>query len=300
VFDAADQLEGVADMLRTVLGSRASFELKIDQRPLPVEADANQFETALVNLVANARDAMEGKGSLTICLAKAGATALDGGGSANGAFATVSVSDTGCGIPAEQIDRIFEPFFTTKDIGRGTGLGLSQVYGFAQQSGGIVRVSSEVGVGTAITLLLPLSAKPVQPHEGNSSASGDARERWNILVVEDNPEVGEFSTQLLGDLGYRTVLAGNAEEALELIDQDPKRFDIVLSDVVMPGLDGVSLGKEIRRRYPGLPFVLNSGYSHILADDQDHGFELLHKPYSVEDLARMLRRAMAGRDNRLP
>jgi PAS domain S-box-containing protein len=300
VFDVADQLEGVADMLGTVLGSRASFELKIDQRPLPVEADANQFETALVNLVANARDAMEGKGSLTIHVARAGATALDGGGSANGAFATVSVSDTGCGIPAEQIDRIFEPFFTTKDVGRGTGLGLSQVYGFAQQSGGTVRVSSEVGVGTAITLLLPLSAKPVQPHEGNSPATGDMRERWNILVVEDNPEVGEFSTQLLGDLGYRTVLAGNAEEALELIDQDPKRFDIVLSDVVMPGLDGVSLGKEIRRRHPGLPFVLNSGYSHILADDQDHGFELLHKPYSAEDLARMLRRAMAGRDNRVP
>jgi CheY-like chemotaxis protein len=225
---------------------------------------------------------------------------LDAGRPAGPEFVTVSVSDTGCGIPADQIDRIFEPFFTTKDVGRGTGLGLSQVYGFAQQSGGMVRVESEVGRGTTITLQLPLTSKPMQPHQDNSSPSGDSKERWSILVVEDNLEVGEFSTQLLHDLGYRTVLARNAEQALELLEEDPERFDIVLSDVVMPGLDGVSLGKEIRRRHPGLPFVLNSGYSHVLADDENHGFDLLHKPYSAEDLARMLRRAMANRNNRAP
>jgi PAS domain S-box-containing protein len=300
VFDAADQLEGVADMLRTVLGSRAAFELRIAERPLPVEADANQFETALVNLVANARDAMDGWGSLNISVAKSRGDALDVGRPAGPEFVTVSVSDTGCGIPADQIDRIFEPFFTTKDVGRGTGLGLSQVYGFAQQSGGMVRVESEVGRGTTITLHLPLTSKPMQPHQDNSSPSGDSKERWSILVVEDNLEVGEFSTQLLHDLGYRTVLARNAEQALELLEENPERFDIVLSDVVMPGLDGVSLGKEIRRRHPGLPFVLNSGYSHVLADDESHGFDLLHKPYSAEDLARMLRRAMANRNNRAP
>ncbi len=208
---------------------------------------------------------------------------------------SVSVSDNGCGIPSDQIDRIFEPFFTTKDVGRGTGLGLSQVYGFAHQSGGTVRVDSEVGRGTTVTLHLPLSSKPVQPHQGNSVKPADAGERWSILVVEDNTEVGEFSTQLLHDLGYQTVLARNAEEALRLLDEDPQRFDIVLSDVVMPGVDGVALGKEIRRRLPHLPFVLNSGYSHVLADDGSHGFHLLHKPYSVEELSRVLRRAMANR-----
>jgi PAS domain S-box-containing protein len=298
VFDAADQLVRVADMLRTVLGSRISFELDIAEHPLPVEADANQFETALVNLVANARDAMDGKGSLTIRVTKSREAVLDGSGSAANEFVAVSVSDTGCGIPADRLDRIFEPFFTTKDVGRGTGLGLSQVYGFAQQSGGMVRVGSEVGAGTTITLQLPLSSRPIQPRQGSAYTSGDSQERWSILVVEDNPEVGEFSTQLLKDLGYQTVLARNAEEALKLLDEDPERFDIVLSDVVMPGLDGVSLGREIRRRLPGLPFVLNSGYSHILADDESHGFDLLHKPYSVEELSKVLRRAVANRASR--
>jgi PAS domain S-box-containing protein len=295
VFDAADQLTRVADMLKTVLGSAAAFELDIAERPLPVEADINQFETALVNLVANARDAMGRRGSLTIRAAKVQATALDAARYDVSEFVVVSVSDTGCGIAAEQIDRIFEPFFTTKEVGRGTGLGLSQVYGFAHQSGGTVRVESEVGRGTTITLHLPLSAKPVQANRGNSIHSPAAGERWKILVVEDNAEVGEFSTQLLQDLGYETVLAGNAQEALRLLDEDPQRFDIVLSDVVMPGIDGVALGEEIRKRRPDLPFVLNSGYSHVLADDGSHGFDLLHKPYSVEELSRVLRRAMANR-----
>ena len=298
VFDATDQLERVADMLKTVLGSSAGFELDVAEHPLPVEADANQFETALVNLVANARDAMDGSGSLTIRVTKSPASALDASRYAVNEFVTVLVSDTGCGIPPDQIDRIFEPFFTTKDVGRGTGLGLSQVYGFAHQSGGTVRVGSEVGRGTTITLYLPLSLKPVQPHQGNSFKSDDFGECWNILVVEDNAEVGEFSTQLLHDLGYRTVLASNAEEALKLLDENPQRFDIVLSDVVMPGVDGVALGKEIRRRAPDLPFVLNSGYSHVLADDGSHGFDLLHKPYSVEELSKVLRRAMANRKSR--
>jgi len=158
-----------------------------------------------------------------------------------------------------------------------------------------VRVESEPGRGTTLTLDLPLTSKPVQRPEGNAVKSTDSNERWNILVVEDNAEVGEFSTQLLQDLGYQTMLARNAEEALKLLDENPEQFDIVLSDVVMPGIDGVTLGKEVRRRVPGLPFVLNSGYSHVLADDGSHGFELIHKPYSVEELSKVLRRAIASR-----
>ena len=296
VFDIADQLDRIADMLKTVLGSSAAMHLDIAERPLPVEADVNQFETALVNLVANARDAMGGSGeSLTIRAARLRLDPLGASRHAVDEFVTVSVSDNGCGIPADQIDRIFEPFFTTKEIGRGTGLGLSQVYGFAHQSGGTVRVESEVGRGTTLTLQLPLSFKPVLAQRGHSGKSAAADERWSVLVVEDNAEVGEFSTQLLGDLGYQTVLARNAQEALNLLDEDAGRFDIVLSDVVMPGIDGVALGREVRRRLPHLPFVLNSGYSHVLADDESHGFELIHKPYSVEELSRVLRRAMANR-----
>ncbi|QDL98554.1 response regulator [Rhodopseudomonas palustris] len=293
VFDAAAHLEQIADMLRTALGSRAAFHLDITERPLPVEADPNQFDAALVNLVANARDAMDGHGRLTVSLIRSAPTPQETA-AGHGGFVAVSIADTGCGIPREQIERIFEPFFTTKDIGRGTGLGLSQVYGFVQQSGGSIHVDSDIGRGTTITLRLPLSDKPVQRRNGTGSDAVDGRQRGCILVVEDNTEVGEFSTQLLQDLGYQTVLASSGEQALALLGDNARRFDLVLSDVAMPGMDGVTLGREIKKRLPELPVVLNSGYAHMLAEE-DHGFELLHKPYSVEDLSKILRKAMAER-----
>jgi PAS domain S-box-containing protein len=295
VFDIASQLESVTDMLQTVLGSRIGLTLDIAERALAVEADANQFETAVVNLAANARDAMEGHGSLTVRLARSPGPAPTATKIATAEFVTVAVIDSGCGIPPDQIDRIFEPFFTTKEVGRGTGLGLSQVYGFVQQSGGKVTVESAVGVGTTITLYLPLSSKPIQPSKDGLVASAVSLARGQVLVVEDNAEVGEFSSQLLRDLGYQTVLASNAEEALQLIDKEPERFDVVFSDVVMPGLDGVTLGRHIRRHFPRIPFVLTSGFSHVLNGDGNHGFDLLQKPYSVEDLSRVLRRALAER-----
>ncbi len=295
VFDIAHRLQSITDMLRTALGSRIAFTLDIAEQPLVVEADANQFETAMVNLVANARDAMEGHGSLTVRLAGSPGAAPTATKAATGAFVTVAVIDSGCGIPPDQIDRIFEPFFTTKEVGRGTGLGLSQVYGFVQQSGGNVTVDSAVGVGTTITLHLPLSSKPIQPSKEGPVTSAISSARGQVLVVEDNAQVGEFSSQLLRDLGYQTVLASNAEEALQLIDKEPGRFDVVFSDVVMPGLDGLALGQHIRRRFPRISFVLTSGFSHVLNGDGNHGFDLLQKPYSVEDLSRVLRRALAER-----
>jgi PAS domain S-box-containing protein len=294
VFDAAAHIEHVSDMLKTALGSRAVFNLDIAaEQPLPVEADTNQFDAALVNLVANARDAMDGHGTLTVSVTRAAPTSQEAAAGRRG-FVEVSIADTGCGIPREQIERIFEPFFTTKDIGRGTGLGLSQVYGFVQQSGGSINVDSALGRGTTITLRLPLSDKPIQRRNGSASDALDGRQRGCILVVEDNAEVGEFSTQLLHDLGYQTVLASSGEQALALLGDNARRFDLVLSDVAMPGMDGVTLGREIKKRLPELPVVLNSGYAHMLADE-DHGFELLHKPYSVEDLSKTLRKAMAER-----
>ena len=296
VFDIASRLDSVTDMLQTVLGSHIAFTLDIVERPLAIEADANQFETVMVNLVANARDAMEGRGSLTVRLARSSGAGTPAK-TTTGAFATVAVTDSGCRIPADQIDRIFEPFFTTKDVGRGTGLGLSQVYGFVQQSGGKVTVDSAVGVGTTITLHLPLSSKPIQPSKDGPFTSALSQARGQILVVEDNAQIGEFSSQLLRDLGYQTVLASNAEEALQLIDQEPQGFDVVFSDVVMPGLDGVAFAQHIRRRFPHMPIVLTSGFSHVLNGDGNHGFDLLQKPYSVEDLSRALRRALRRPDS---
>jgi PAS domain S-box-containing protein len=295
VFDVTAQVEGIAEMLKTVLGSGIALELDVSEKPLTVEADASQFETALVNLVANARDASDGKGKVRIRLGHSDAAPAGTSNPGKNEFITVSVIDTGCGIPLEQIDRIFEPFFTTKDVGRGTGLGLSQVYGFAQQSRGTVTVESEVGRGTTFTIHLPRSSKAINAQQASDTAEHLPAAKGRVLVVEDNREVGEFSSQLLKELGYHATLAPNAEEALKLLDANGQKFDLVFSDVVMPGIDGVALGHEIRRRLPGLPIVLTSGYSYVLAEEGNYGFELLHKPYSAEDLSRTIRRAMATR-----
>ncbi len=293
VFDAAARVTGIGDMIRTVIGSRVALSIDAGCHDCFVEADLTQFETALVNVVVNARDAMEGEGRLSVVIDTVDALPpTRGHAGTRGAFVAVSVTDTGAGIAPEHLERIFEPFYTTKDIGKGTGLGLSQVFGFAKQSGGEIDVRSRVGEGTTFTLYLPradaarAAAAPIRDH---ARAEGQGR----VLVVEDNVQVGEFAAQLLDDLGYRTTLAPNAADALDLLEADAGAFDIVFSDVVMPGMGGVELGRRLRERWPALPVVLTSGYSHVLAEDARHGFPLLHKPYSVEDLARILGRTIA-------
>ncbi|MBP0493686.1 response regulator [Pararoseomonas indoligenes] len=203
----------------------------------------------------------------------------------------VSVTDSGSGIEPELLGRIFEPFFTTKEVGKGTGLGLSQVYGFAKQSGGELQVESKMGDGTTFTLYLPkVEPRPVvaRPPTGAEAGRPEAGRR-NVLLVEDNTQVGEFARQLLADLGYAATWAPNAQAALQLLHEDASRFDTVFSDIVMPGMNGVELGQEIRRRWPELRVVLTSGYSHVLATGGAQGFELLHKPYSIEALSKALR-----------
>jgi CheY-like chemotaxis protein len=278
-------------MLKSVLGSRVALEFDIADDSACIEADISQFETALVNLAANARDAMDAAGRMTIRVARPAGTIVD-----SPAYLAIAVSDTGCGIPADKLGQIFEPFFTTKQAGQGTGLGLSQVYGFVQQSGGKIAVQSDPGQGTVFTISLPISSKPAEPIEArNDTRNTNSRQRGCVLMVEDNPEVRVFSSQLLNEIGYETVLAASGEEALEILLQAPNRFDLVFSDIVMPGMGGVTLGEEIRRRFPGLPVVLTSGYSHVLATGGTHGFELLHKPYTVDGLSNVLRGAMLRR-----
>jgi CheY-like chemotaxis protein len=262
-----------------------------------VNADPSQFDTALVNMAVNARDAMHGEGRLTINIEPTSELpALRGHSAAVGDFVAVSLTDTGSGIAPDQLGRIFEPFFTTKSVGQGTGLGLSQVFGFAKQSGGDVQVRSEVGQGSTFTLYLPRVAAPAGENAARSAPEqlvdgGGAC----VLVVEDNPDVGAFATQALAELGYDTLLAPSGAAALAELEKDPSRFHVVFTDVVMPGMDGVELGQEIRRLHQNLPVLLTSGYSHILAQNGTHGFELLHKPYSIEQLSRMLRKASAWR-----
>lgn len=294
VFDVAATLDRVFDMLRTVLGATVKLTLDVSVRPAPVEADLSQFETAMVNLVANARDAMDGEGHLSISVSRP--DAVPGHPDAPGSFLQIAVADSGCGIPQDRVEQIFQPFFTTKDVGRGTGLGLSQVYGFVRQSGGEIAVETEVDVGTTLKIYLPRTNKSL---ERIAIVPAVSRQHGVVLVVEDNTEVGEFSAKLLEDLGYQTMFAPNAAVALELLEANPGRFDLVFSDVVMPGLNGVGLGQEVRRLYPGLPFVLTSGYSEIIARQGTQGFELLQKPYSMENLSHVLRRALtAGEGHR--
>ena len=299
VFDIGPQLGAVADMLDTVSGARIHVVTEVPDEPCLVKADLSQFETALVNMAVNARDAMDGEGSLTLRLTcSARLPAIRGHAGATGPFAAVSLTDTGSGIAPDQVARIFEPFFTTKEVGKGTGLGLSQVFGFAKQSGGDVDVDSTVGKGTTFTLYLP-EVEGISPRReakpdrgGDPLPTGDGQ---RVLVVEDNVEVGRFATQILEDIGYRTTWAANAEEALDKLGTDGSGFDAVFSDVVMPGMGGIEMAKVLRRRLPDLPVMLASGYSHVLAQEGAHGFELLQKPYSADQLGRILARVIPRR-----
>ena len=290
VFDVGRSVATISDMVSTLTGSRVRIVTDIPDEPCFINADPSQFDTALVNMAVNARDAMDGEGTLTITVHPVSVIPpIRSHPAVQGDFVAVCIEDTGSGIAPEQIEHIFEPFFTTKGVGQGTGLGLSQVFGFAKQSGGEVRVQSTVGKGTMFVLYLPRVEADVRPALAEPEPLVDGHGMC-VLVVEDNVDVGTFATQTLAELGYVTVWANNAEEALAELARDADRFDVVFSDVVMPGMNGIDLAHRIRRDHHDLPVLLASGYSHVLAQNGTYGFELLHKPYSVEQLSRLLRK----------
>jgi len=298
VFNVGSQVENVAQLLRPLVGGSVQIEIEIGDDDAYTIADLGQFETALLNLASNARDAMNGEGRLQIAVNKVAAIpALRTQPARAGDFIAVSITDTGCGIAPENIDAIFEPFFTTKEVGKGTGLGLSQAFGFAKQSGGEIVVTSTLGFGATFTIYLPQAAAPTDATENAAIRNEPATtgRGYRVLLVEDNDEVGAFSTELLEDLGYTVSRVADAAAALAILAQDEFAVDLVFSDVIMPGMNGVELAGTIRERYPGLPVVLTSGYSNVLAENAHHGFELIQKPYSVELLSRILRKAIAER-----
>ncbi|MEG0242654.1 response regulator [Pseudomonas sp. WS 5412] len=296
VFNVGQRVQNIGDMLETLTGARIHVRVQLPEQACYICADSSQFETALINIALNARDAMNGQGTLVLRLDRdQPLPCIRGHGGSGKPFVAISLADTGSGIASSTFERIFEPFFTTKEVGKGTGLGLSQVFGFAKQSGGNVDVASVLGQGTVFTLYLP----QVEPEtildnvvETPLELAPDAGRR-RILIVEDNLEVGRFANQILQDLGYQTVWATHAEEALEMIGPDARAFDGVFSDVVMPGIGGVALARELRRRRPDLPVVLTSGYSEELAKSGYDGFEFLAKPYSADQVSRVLAKAMA-------
>jgi PAS domain S-box-containing protein len=294
VFDVGERIADVSELLREMVGPKIRIETAVPLGDCHIEADLCQFETALMNLAINARDAMSGEGRLTIRATIVNEIpALRSHAATPGEFVAVSVQDTGAGMDAQTQARVFEPFFTTKEIGQGTGLGLSQVYGFVKQSGGSVEVISEPGAGATFVLYLP-RAKARAGAPAQKRADGPRRRRsqgapgLRALVVEDNEEVGEFCVSLMHDLGYRPVWARNAAEALSYMNSHRHDCDLIFSDVVMPGMSGIELAEEIRRSWPNMPILLTSGYSAILAEEGARGFPLLAKPYSAGDLEQAL------------
>jgi len=280
LIEVTARISGISEMLRTILGSRIRLVMDVDCDDCLIEADAAQFETVLVNLVINARDAMNGEGTLTIAVKREESAASE-------ESIVISISDTGHGIPADQLEHIFEPFFTTKEVGKGTGLGLSQVYGFIKQSDGEIEVKSREGGGTTFVLSLPSARGTPAPDPAAPAAPTATKADCRVLVVEDNQDVGEFAASLLAEFGFRPTLAATAREALERLEEQPEDFDLVFTDVVMPGMNGVDFARLVRQRWPRIPVILTSGYSEVLAEEAGHGFLLLHKPYSADDLARI-------------
>lgn len=295
-FDVRDSLEAVLEVVRSLTGSRIVVALSVPGAPCWVRADRNQFDTAIVNIAVNARDAMGGEGRIEIAVSTAeGIPAVGGHLAVDGDFIAVTIADAGPGIDPADLPKIFDPFFTTKEVGAGTGLGLSQVIGFAKQSEGEVRAENSSGGGATFTLYLPSVAAPVASvtreagAEGGPSGAGVC-----VLLVEDNPQVGEFATHALNELGYDSVLASTGSEALARLSEDRGRFHVVFSDVVMPGMSGLELSAEIGRLYPDVPVILSSGYSHVLAERDSNDIDLLPKPYSIEQLSAAITSALAG------
>ncbi len=293
VFDVGERMQSLHDMLATLLGPAIEIAMQLPAEPCLVNADASQFETALINMATNARDAMRGKGRITFKV-EAARSVSDRLAQLSGSqgFVRVAVSDIGIGIPAARLGRIFEPFFTTKQVGHGTGLGLSQVFGFARQSGGEVTVTSEVGRGSTFSLFLPrVPAELLPQRPAPNTAPAVAGNGMSVLLVEDNIALANFAADGLTELGYSITLVDNASDALAELMEDADRFDVVFSDVVMPGMTGLDLALRIRDLDIGVPVVLTSGYSEALSQDGIAGFDLVEKPYSIEELSRVLHKA---------
>ena len=302
VFDVDRQVQSVIGLVKSLLGSQIEIlHQSCGQEGCFALADVNQFETALLNLAVNARDAMNAKGQLVIAVQKVDSIpAGPNRGLWQGDFIAISASDTGCGIELEKLETIFEPFYTTKEAGRGTGLGLSQVFGFAKQSGGEVNVRSEPGKGSVFTLYLPCAEVVANSQAAEAIAMVAAAPEQTmscqgigVLVVENNEALGQITCEILEVLDYQPVWAASAAAALKLLAEDAGRFGLVFSDVVMPGMDGFEFGDQVRRLYPDLPVVLTSGYNSVMAKQDHYAFELILKPYTSDTLARVFRQAIS-------
>ena len=289
--DVGDVVTAMTDLLRRTLGENIEVVTAMQPQLWPAFIDVNQLDSAILNIAINARDAMGGRGTLTVAAAN---VPLDAGYAEQNADVTagdyveIAVSDTGDGIDAATLERVFEPFFTTKPIGQGTGLGLSQVYGFVKQSGGHIKIYSEVGQGTTVRMYLPRAAPDQTRYAPPVAASAvPAGRAMRILVVEDDRDVRRFSVEILRDLGHGVHEAGDGPAALDMLARLPD-VDVLFTDVGLPGMNGRELADRALAAHPTLRVLFTTGYTRnaiVHHGRLDAGVELISKPFTRADLA---------------
>lgn len=294
-----ESIGSFAPLIERTIGDRIALTLDLDAAALACWIDRQQFENALLNLAVNARDAMDGHGSLTI--------RTRGAGQDDARTLAVEVIDTGCGMTAEVLDRVFDPFYTTKPAGQGTGLGMSQVFAFCRQSGGEVQIASTEGAGTTVAMLLPIaSAQPgtvTDEAPGHVVAATTPADALTILVVEDDARVLVATVDAVRELGHRAVACSNPLEAEALVEARIKegqaRFDLILTDVLMPDLTGPELVARLTQRWPDLSVLFVTGYAGDASEGAAFGdHDVLRKPFTLSALDQAIRRCGEARSER--
>ncbi|KRB79668.1 hypothetical protein ASE00_18280 [Sphingomonas sp. Root710] len=291
-------VDSLGDLLTRTIGEQISLDMRLDPGIPAGVTDANQLESALLNLTINARDAMPEGGTLSVSTRAVRIDAAEAAASADakpGDYVVVTVADTGAGMPADLLGKVFEPFFTTKPIGQGTGLGLSMVYGFAQQNGGHVAIDSAVGRGTAVSIYLPAAERPglEEHHAIRALPQGNGQ---CVLVVEDDPSVRLLIRDVLEEVGYAAIEASDAAEALPILASG-RTIDLMISDVGLPGMNGRQLADAARSHRPSLPILFVTGYAEkaaIRADFLGENMSMITKPFSLDDLGEKIGEILAG------
>jgi len=302
VIDANKLVGGMSELLRRTLGEQIRIETVLAGGLWPSFADLSQLENAILNLSVNARDAMPGGGHLTIETAN---TELDDRYSRMhseveaGQYVMISITDTGTGMSPEVIDRAFDPFYTTKGSGKGTGLGLSQVYGYVKQTGGHIKIYSEIDRGTTVKIYLPRHVGLADPRQGAVGALSIPQGSLNdtILVVEDDEHVRTMTAESLRELGYTVLEAASGMEALLLLE-DNAAVDLIFTDIVMPQMSGRQLADTVIEKWPTIRVLYTTGYTRnaiVHNGVLDHGVSLLAKPFSLEQLAHKIREVLSVR-----
>jgi PAS domain S-box-containing protein len=294
---------GMSEMIQRTLGEQILVETGLSMDLRHVEIDSNQLEIALLNLAVNARDAMPDGGKLSIETSNLDLRNAPQENLPRGEYVVINVRDTGTGMSPEVLARAFEPFFTTKSVGQGTGLGLSQVYGFVRQSGGQVRIASTHGAGTSIRIYLPAARPDAQvPQDDSQCEASFAAQRETILVVEDDPDVRAFTVETVRELGYDVLEARDGVNALNVLRQTPAGdIDLLFSDVVLPGgMNGQQLAQQAVVLHPRLKVLFATGYARDVIVHHgrlDPGVELITKPFAFDDLAARIRSVLDGQDS---